>query len=170
MDARMPFTGDFQGFSWNAQALFAKKKHRHHPKVRHALRLAQQHDFRALQESHSTPGAAIAFQRQLPRRMKAFWSHGTARQAGIGLIIKSSFLDNFNPVRPQDWEIVEADREAVLRLRGPQGGLGIYAMYLASGEEQLEARSSSIKKVGAALRPSAENTLGVDGGLQLRFQ
>ena len=52
----MQFAGDFRFCSWNGQALFARKCHRHHPKMRFALSLANAHDVVMLQETHGNEG------------------------------------------------------------------------------------------------------------------
>ena len=153
-DAGMPFTGDFSGCSWNSQALFARRCHRQHPKMRHAIRLAQSHDFTGFQETHSQPGRVEAF--RLPPNMCAFWSHGTTTQAGIGLLVQRSFLDNFNPVVESDWEQIEPGRVAVLRLRGPCGGIDLFVVYMASGEDAAVSRAASICKIATSIGSRTE--------------
>lgn len=92
----MQYVGDHARASWNCQALFARRSRRHHPKLRHVQRLAVQHFFFALQETHSTRGAASVL--RLERGLRAFWSHGTTALAGVGLISKDTFLDKFSPI------------------------------------------------------------------------
>ena len=145
----MQFAGDFSGATWNIQALFARKVLRHGPKVRHTLHLARRHDFLGLQEAHSAEGRVTAL--SLPPGSRAFWSHGSRRQAGVGLPVTESFLSNFNPVEAAEWVEVEAGRSAVLRLRGPKGGLDLVVVYLASGEGASQERTASLRRLSAAL-------------------
>ena len=51
-----PYTGPLRGCSWNAQALFARRTRQHKAKSGHAIRLMGQHDFLAIQETHSDIG------------------------------------------------------------------------------------------------------------------
>ena len=85
-DVEMQFTGEFRGYPWNSQALFARRAARQHAKRRHVSKLAQNHDFVAIQETHSTDGKTKAFQNLV--RMSSFWSHGSTHQAGVGLLAK----------------------------------------------------------------------------------
>ena len=129
--AGMPFIA---GSSWNSQALFARRSHRHHPKLRQAGKLAALHDFTGLQETHPTKKRVEVL--RLPPRIKAFcWSHGTTHQTGIGLVVKKSFMDKINPIAPEDWNEIVEGRVAALRLRGPDGSLDIFVVYLQSGED-----------------------------------
>jgi exonuclease III len=146
----MPFIGEFAGSSWNSQALFARRSYRHHPKLRQAWKLAAMHDFTGLQETHSTKGRIEAL--RLPPGTNAFWSHGTTHQAGIGLVVKTSFMDNFNPVAPEDWNEIVEGRVAALRLRGPDGSLDIFVVYLQSGEEGSVERAAAIRKLAASIQ------------------
>lgn len=108
-------------------------------------------------------GKVAAVEREIPARMRGFWSHGTSHQAGVGLLVKQAFLDKLNPVRSDDWEEVEVGRAAVLRLRGPNGGIDFFVTYLASGDNESIARASTIRTVAAAIRPRKE-TLTVLAG------
>ena len=74
----------------------------------------------------------------------------------LGLFIKQSFLDKFNPIDADAWEEFKAGRAAVRRLRGPSGGIDMFVMYLATGEDAAdEARASAVRKIAA----SSENRL-----------
>ena len=131
--ADMPYIGDFRGCTWNAQALFARRASRQCPKQRQVRKLLQNHDFLAVQETHSTEGGVLAF--ECPAGTAARWSHGTTQRAGIGLLLQDSFLSNFNVLQEGDWEEIEAGRAAVLHLRGPQGSHDIWVLYMATGED-----------------------------------
>ncbi|CAK0869911.1 unnamed protein product, partial [Prorocentrum cordatum] len=96
-----PFTGDFKGATWNAQALFARRTCRHLSKARYLRRLAGQHDFATVTESHGSDGSTAIWGG--PRDCQCRWSLGTARRAGVGVIVRRSFLELFDSVRPEDW-------------------------------------------------------------------
>ena len=85
-----PYVGEFQGATYNSQALFARRAKRHELKLKHAFKerheLLKDHDFVALQETQGTEGAARSL--RLPRGVRAFGTHGTVTQAGIGLLVK----------------------------------------------------------------------------------
>ena len=88
--AGMPFSGDFSGAAWNGQALLATYCGKQHAKMRRAWQLACTHDFVILEETHSNVGKTMAA--RIPQGLKAFWSHGSNRQAGVALFIKYSFF------------------------------------------------------------------------------
>lgn len=90
--AAMQFTDSFRGVTWNTQALFARKTGRQSAKRRHAMQLMQSNDFAGWQETHSTYGAARAL--QLLADIRSFWSHDSARKAGVGLWVKEALLSN----------------------------------------------------------------------------
>ena len=63
--------------------------------------------------------------------MCAVWANGSTRKAGIGIVLKHTFLSKFNKVDPhRDFEVVEEGRIAILHLRGGQGNLDIICVYL----------------------------------------
>ena len=111
------------------------------------------HDFIALQETHSTEGYAKAI--DLPTDIRRFWSHATTRQAGIALWLKASFLAQFNPADDSSWEQIEPGRAAVLRLRGPRGGLDVFVLYHHTGDD-LSARACTRAAIAAKMRPQSE--------------
>ena len=141
----MQFAGDFRFCSWNGQALFARKCHRHHPKMRFALSLANAHDVVMLQETHGNEGREAAL--RLPGNRAAFWSDGTAHQAGVGMLISHEFLEHFNPVAPQDWVEVVPGRVAMLRLRGPEGALDLVTVYLPTGPQTTAEKRNMMSRL-----------------------
>ena len=150
--ADMPFKGDLRGCTWNTQALFARRAVRHHCKLRHVKRLANEHDFVALQETHSTKGGTDAL--RLPTGFTPFWSHGTTTRAGIGLIVKDDFLRNFNHPRDGDWIEVVPSWAAILRLSGSQGSLDICVVYMATGDSEARtARNNTRMQLQNSLKP-----------------
>ena len=150
---RYPYCGDYAGFGWNAQALLAQKAHRQVRKRYRAQQLIQKHDFGMFSETHGLDGREEAY--WLPNGVRAFWSHGTAHQGGVCLWVKDIF---FNKFRETKWDVLEPGRIAVLRLRGGEGELDIFAAYLST--DSSEARQNSIKVLHRATR-SKENVLSV---------
>ena len=68
-----------------------------------------------------------------PRDFRAFFALGTARCAGVGLLISRAFLERFLPTSAI-WEILVPGRAAVLRLDGPTGCADIYSLSFATGD------------------------------------
>ena len=123
--------GSFRGVKWNTQTLFARKSGRQACKRWHALQLMRSNDFAGMQETRCSHASAKPI--ALPTGIRPLWSHDSARQAGVGLWIKESFSSKFNPLNSESCEELEAGRVAVLRLRGPQGGLDIFVVYHHTG-------------------------------------
>ena len=124
-EASLPFFKDFSGTWWNAQALFAADPSLQTDKHRHAWGLLRKVDFAGFAETHSTEGHTQAA--SLPSDCEFFWSHGPTRwQAGVGLGLKRSFLQHFNPTNNEDWYQIVPGRAARLSLRGASGALDIY--------------------------------------------
>jgi len=160
---RIPFAGAFEGFSWNSQALFASKASKQRKKTKHAIRLLRNRDFGIFQETHSTKGAALV--KATPRGFRSFWAHGSRSQAGVGLVISLSFLQQFDPVKEEDWEIIVPGRAAVLRLNGFQGSLDIFAVYMTTGSDG-EARDER-RRIRTELRRATrdkDKVLTLTGG------
>ena len=122
--------------------------------MRHAVKLARKHDFAAFQETHSSIGKADAL--KLPRDMTAVWSDGTNRQAGVGLIMNNAFLENFNPIRPTDWNEIDTGRAAVLRLSGKYGNMDIFVIYLHTGEDAKAERRKTWMRIKKHIQPKAK--------------
>ena len=145
-----PYNGDYTCSSWNTQALFAAKVHSQCKKRRVAMSLINKHDFTCYQETHSQDGSAKAF--NLPQGHVAIWSHGTTRQAGIGIVLKHSFLKQFNRVIPErDFDVIIPGRAAILRLSGPLGNLDIACVYMDATCSA--TRRAAIRQLGANIRP-----------------
>ena len=142
-DATCPFLLDFHGAWWNTQALFASDPILQHNKHSRSWNILDKVDFMGMAETHSTEGHIKAS--SLPQKTTFFWSHGRSRhQAGVALAVKTQFLKNFNPVKEKDWEEIEPGRMARLSLRGPKGGLDLYAIYFPTGTL---AEEQTLKKV-----------------------
>ena len=107
--------------------------------------LINSHDFGILEEVHGTPGKEDSF--HVPSGCVALWSHMSAARAGVGIVLQQSFLNRFAPTKAGDFLEIEPGRIARLTLRGPEGELDIYAIYLSTGfspSEDLKQRQHSI--------------------------
>ena len=95
-----------------------------------------------------------------PRDCRAWFSPGTSRRAGVGLVVKESFLAQFDPAMTR-WEEVVPGRAAVLRLKGPLGALDLYTLYFATGTAVVvQPRGSN--QGGERLRHAGPPTAGGD--------
>ena len=100
-----------------------------------------------ISETHGSDGEALAL--SLPDDIKAWFSPGTASRAGVGLLSRQSFLDQFLPVREKDWIQATPGRAAVLRLRVVNGALDLWTIYGAIGTNRtLEDGSDSGERGG----------------------
>lgn len=79
------------------------------------------HDFLFAYETHGTLETITAAKPF--RGCEAFWSPSSSSQAGVGIVLKESFVRNFNPIQPHDFVGVEPGRVAKRSLRGPEGFL-----------------------------------------------
>ncbi len=131
----MAFRGSYRGSLWNAQGLFARKAAKHEAKWAKVMNLLRHRDFLIVTETHSTVGKALAEEDRLRRAgFQAFWSHGGHRRAGVGIIIRSTFLDRFQSYEPRWLEGVIGEA-ATLQLHGLEGNLDIHAVYFPTGNQ-----------------------------------
>ena len=63
--------------------------------MRYVERLLVGRDFVLLTETHGTEGEGLAA--RLPDGVVGFWAPGTNRRAGVAILVKQSFLDQFDP-------------------------------------------------------------------------
>ena len=143
---------------WNAQALFASDPSKQKAKRDFTTRLINDHDFLGILETHGTQGVEQAT--QPPTGCRAFWSHGTASVAGIGLVIKQTFLQQFNPTHDDDWVHIVPGRVGRLSLRGALGCLDIVVAYFPTGQEGAHDRMAIMDKMSHHIQ-SRETTLTV---------
>jgi exonuclease III len=122
--------GDYEGAAWNAQGYFMAKVAGHAAKRHYAQRLLLRRDFLVLSETHVTEGTKRAYT-DLPGTV-SWWSSGTAARAGVGIILKKTFLAKFSSQLPL-WTEMEPGRLASLQLAGPDGALDIVACYMPTG-------------------------------------
>ena len=124
------FRGDFNCIVWNAQAFFAVEDNRRDAKHRYLLSLLGRSDMVMITEAHGTAGAHAAW--RPPRGCQAWWSPGpTTGHAGIGIVVKDSFLHNFSekPI----WNPFWPGRAGKLSLRGRAGALDLLVVYYHTG-------------------------------------
>ena len=132
------YVGNFCAAVWNAQGLCARSACRHGSKMRYVERLMASRDFVLVTESHATLGAAAAL--RLPPGVRGFFSPGTSRRAGVAVLIKESFLSNFDPARTS-WEVLLPGRCSILHLDGMHGALDIVVCYFATGTSDMVSPS-----------------------------
>ena len=125
VSVRFPYRAKLRGATWNAQALFSVDGERQSAKQAILCKLASQHDFVILQETHSTEGALAIW--RPPSGFRYFHSHGSQAVAGIGVLVRSSFLANFDPIPEHQLHELVPGRAGVLHLTGPTGCLDIFA-------------------------------------------
>lgn len=147
----MPFRGELEGATWNAQGLFARRLHRHFAKDMHVRRLLKGRDFLAVSELHNLEGEGGVW--RCPPEFTPWMAPGTTARAGVGLIVRNSFLDKFGAARPR-WEVLVPGRAAVLRLRGPQGGLDLYTLYFATGSDAEVVPRGAVASAAGAVPPA----------------
>ena len=89
-----------------------------------------------LTETKGTWARSNAFFPLLQSGITARWSHaldsteGEGIGSGVGVLVRDSFLAHFHTTT---WEDIVPGHIAVLRCRGPSGGLDLWAIYGKSG-------------------------------------
>ena len=130
--------------SWNAQALFAADPQRQHAKQIHLTILTANHDAILIQETHATTGTLAVW--SPPPGTRLYSSNGTAKQAGVAILVTESFLGRFDPISKENehrhWRHLEQGRVAKLKLTGPEGNLDLMVVYLQSGQHKADREHS----------------------------
>ncbi len=164
-----PYAGDYRGTIWNSQALFASKVSRHAAKKSYILKSLLAKDFMLVCETHSTVGRAAAFNELLSSKgFRGFWSHGSTRRAGVGVIISHRFLEK-KSLSPPSWIEVVPGEVACLRLQGEHGCLDLYSVYFPTGmagigeESNFDKRCACRTRLANHLR-APEQVLSIVGG------
>jgi len=158
------FTGNYDGAVWNGEAVFARSCSRHALKKKYVCRLMRNRSFLGLTECHGAAGDHLGI--ELPEGVKAFWSPGTTHRGGVGILVDSTWLKQFDQ---QDldscWDVVIPGRLAFLRLRGPRGRIDICVCYFPTGTQSEDPdspgellplrreRSAMREKLRAAMAP-----------------
>lgn len=125
-----PYSGDFNGAAWNSRGYFVSTVAGQARKRLQVTRILHTRDFVMLEEAHCTPGGILGH-REIPGT-RSWWSCGTAARAGVGIILKEAFLQQFSLAEP-DWLELEPGRLARLRLRGGAGVLDLFVAYFPTG-------------------------------------
>ena len=118
------------------------------------------HDFGVFSEVHSTTGKADAY--RLPPGCVGFWSHLSSARAGVGIVLKDTFLARFRKIKDDDFVEFDPGRLARLRLEGPEGCLDIWTVYCTTGKD-VKARDHTHAILGANLAP-ARSVLSIVAG------
>ena len=124
------FTGDFSVAAWNSQALFAADQYKHEAKSAYVHKLMRKADVGLISEAHGTEDGNSTW--RTPPNTSAWWSEGpTPGHAGVGIVIRNSFLELFDP--DPKFVHIWRGRAAKLCLRGPRGALDILVVYFHTG-------------------------------------
>ena len=136
---------------WNAQGLLAADASRQQTRIKRAAKLILNRDMLVLTETHGNEGKCRA--RRLPHGVRAFWCDGLEGEAGVGIWVKESFIEQvIGKKGGHDWVKVVPGRAAVLRLWGPDGCLQIGMVYLQTGNSGgREARSKTLRSLAQEL-------------------
>ena len=129
------YRGELAVVAWNAQAFFAADPGRRETKERYLRSLLVRGDAVLISEAHGCAGQHKAY--EAPRGCSSWWSAGpSAAHAGIGIVVKNSFLEHFEEI---SWQVLWPGRAGRLRLRGREGALDLIACYFHSGATVMEA-------------------------------
>jgi len=71
----------------------------------------------------------------------AWWSPGSSRRGGVGIVITCDFKSHFNK---HEWIITVPGRAAVLRLGGPGGAVDLSVNYFATGTPSIIQTSEPV--------------------------
>ncbi len=124
----------------------------HAAKRQYVQQLILRRDFVILSEAHVTEGTRLAYT-DLPGT-SSWWSSGTAARAGVGIIVKNTFLERFQAQEPT-WVEHEGGRLASLRLTGKEGALDLIACYLPTGVARSLRSVAGLACPGTAHWPDA---------------
>jgi len=143
----IPHQGSFRLITWNAQGLLAKDPSLQPLKMKHLLHLCNNHDIIYIQETHSTEDSAAAWQH--PREFTPFFSHGDAISKGVLILIRNTYLQQFNPVTHESIHEIEKGRILQIDLHHPdKGNLRLLNVYLHAGhQEKMTGRPCTLKSV-----------------------
>ena len=109
---------------------------------RHLSTLLSGHDFALITETHSTtPDELDLHPWLLQRRLHAWWSHGTAQQAGVLILVTTSFLNKFQSSTPTP-QYISQGRILALTLVGPCGTLCLTNCYFPTGHSTTDIPQS----------------------------
>ena len=78
----------------------------------------------------------------------------------MGLAVKRTFLEHFNPTSDAAWHEIVPGRAARLSLRGASGALDLYVCYLPTGSMNEEQKQQAICKIHDSISPN-DNVLSI---------
>ena len=107
-------------------------------------------DMLGLQETHSTPERALALESEF-RQHAFFWSHCSLQKGGVALGISHEFMSRFSKA---SWTEIEQGRVGKLELRGSQGSLDLFCVYL--DDQSSASRRNSFDLINKFLAPPSE--------------
>ena len=113
---------------WNGQGLIASDINRQARKVNKAYAILSKVDFLGLGKTHGKEGKVQAIKRA--DNSSSLLCNCPTGNAGVGLIVKNAFLDQF---LGWEWINIAMGRAGVLRLQGSNGDLDIFSIYLPTG-------------------------------------
>jgi exonuclease III len=122
--------------------------------------LGHKPDFVMLQETHATDGSVLTW--KPPEGYQLHYLNGTASIAGVGILIRHSFLANFDTPLSLQLDDIVPGRIGRLRLHGSEGDLDLYTVYLTTGDAKVE-RAAQRRALAKALAPP-ERALSIIGG------
>ncbi len=157
--ATIPYQGEYRIATWNSQGLLAYDIPQQEKK-RHTLqKLCSHADIVCLQETHSTLDKAAAW--TPPEHFTPFWSHGNTHQAGVAILIRNKFLQDFIPIQESAITQIMEGRAFKLSLQHPTAGnLCIINCYYHSGSDQKYNRQELTHAVTAHIpRPQTHATI-----------
>ncbi len=114
--------------------------------------LASQPDVIFLQELHSTPGALATWKPPAGHRLRA--SGGSASTDGVGILVAERSRSEFDQIMDDKLAEVIAGCIGGLRLQGPKGCIGLWRVYLATGDAR-EERVQLLQTLHPRLLPAA---------------
>ena len=101
-----------------------------------------------------------------PAGTRFFGSMGTAKQAGVAILVTEKFLNRFDTIPKEHerrhWRHLDQGRVAKLKLSGPEGDLELIVTYLHSGQHKAE-RDHSRRQMMANIT-SRDKALTIIGG------
>ena len=123
-------------------------------KIRYVDSLLERYDFVGITETRETAERKATVQDHICSDSLYFSSYIDARSGGVALLLKKTFVDQFEE---QSWRVLDAGRAAILDLRGSRGALSIFISYF---DPSNTARQIFLTKLIAThMRAGAHNLL-----------
>ena len=105
-----PFGANISGGAWNAQGLFHSSPTKARKKKEYLGRHLQSKDFWLISGAHGDVGKSEAFETWLNAYgFVGYWSHCGRHRAGVGILVKMSFLQSFRLADPEWLHLVQGE-------------------------------------------------------------